>query len=78
VTDLERGVYEHLITGELAGRLRHVDPALVDRGDLDPGDAHDVLARHIAGLARRALLAVPGGDDRLARQVEVTKADRAP
>ncbi|MEV4655561.1 DUF3427 domain-containing protein [Micromonospora sp. NPDC049301] len=71
MTDLERGIYEHLITQELAGRLQHVDPALVQHDKLDPADAHDVLARHIATLARRALLAVPGGDDKLARQVEV-------
>lgn len=66
-----RGVYEHLITHELAERLRHVDPALVAHGDLEPADAPDVLARHLAALARRALRAVPGGDGQLARQVEV-------
>ncbi|MEH0980890.1 DUF3427 domain-containing protein [Micromonospora sp. CPCC 205556] len=71
MTDLDLGIYEHLITGELAERLQHVDPALVLQVKLDPADAHDVLARHIAALARRALLAIPGGDDKLARQVEV-------
>ncbi|WBB77262.1 DUF3427 domain-containing protein [Micromonospora sp. WMMD882] len=66
-----RGVYEHLITRELAERLRHVDPALVAHGALEPADAPDVLARHLATLARRALRAVPGGADQLVRQVEV-------
>ncbi|MCM0673245.1 DUF3427 domain-containing protein [Micromonospora phytophila] len=71
MTDLERGIYEHLITQQLAERLQHVDPALIQHEKLNPADAHDVLARHISTLTRRALLAVPSGDDKLARQVEV-------
>ncbi|SCL34928.1 ATP-dependent helicase IRC3 [Micromonospora pallida] len=71
MTEPARGVYEHLITHELADRLRQVDPALVEHGELEPAEAPDILARHIASLARRALRAVPGGDDRLARQVEL-------
>ncbi|MEU7608850.1 DUF3427 domain-containing protein [Micromonospora sp. NPDC049204] len=69
MTDLERGVYEHLITRELADRLQHVDPALVQHHKLDPADAHHTLARHIATLAARALQAVPSGDDKLHHQV---------
>jgi superfamily II DNA or RNA helicase/HKD family nuclease len=70
VADLERGVYEHLITQELADRLRLVDDDLVQRDKLDPADADELLARHIAVLARRALRAVPGSDqDRLIAQV---------
>ncbi|WP_281189938.1 phospholipase D-like domain-containing protein [Micromonospora inyonensis] len=71
MTEPARGIYEHLITHEVADRLRHVDPALIARGELEPVDAPDVLARHVAALARRALRAVPGGSDQLARQVEV-------
>jgi superfamily II DNA or RNA helicase/HKD family nuclease len=72
VTELGRGIYEHLITNELADRLRVIGPELVERTDLDPADAHEVLARHIAALARRALRAVSGPDDEsLARQVAV-------
>jgi hypothetical protein len=72
VADLERGVYEHLITRELADRLRLVDDDLVQRDRLDPADADELLARHIAVLARRALRAVAGSDgDRLAAQVAV-------
>ncbi|MGN9915366.1 DUF3427 domain-containing protein [Micromonospora palomenae] len=71
MTDLERGIYEHLITRQLAERLQHVDPTLVKQDKLDPADAHDVLSRHIAALARRALLAVGGGDDKLTRQVDL-------
>ncbi|RAO26585.1 51.5 kDa protein [Micromonospora saelicesensis] len=69
MTDLERGVYEHLITRELAGRLQHVDPALIQHHKLDPADAHQTLARHIATLAARALQSVPNGDDKLHHQV---------
>ncbi|PWU52338.1 DUF3427 domain-containing protein [Micromonospora sp. S4605] len=72
MTDLERGIYEHLITRELAGRLQHVDSALVQRAKLDPADAPDALARYIATLAHRALHAVAAGDDKLSRQVHLT------
>ncbi|MFG1913953.1 DUF3427 domain-containing protein [Micromonospora sp. NPDC048898] len=71
MTDLEQGVYEHLITRELADRLQHVDPALVQHHRLDPADAHHTLARHIAALAARALQAVPSGDDKLHHQIEL-------
>ncbi|MCG5434934.1 DUF3427 domain-containing protein [Micromonospora foliorum] len=69
MTDLERGVYEHLITRELATRLQHVDPALIQHHKLDPADAHKTLARHIATLAARALHSVPSGDDKLHHQI---------
>ncbi|NGM16113.1 DUF3427 domain-containing protein [Verrucosispora sioxanthis] len=71
MADLDRGIYEHLITEQLAERLRQVAPALVQHDKIELADAPDVLSRHIAGLARRALLAVGGGDDKLARQVEL-------
>ncbi|MEH1165501.1 DUF3427 domain-containing protein [Micromonospora sp. CPCC 205539] len=71
MTDLERGIYEHLITRELADHLQHVDPALVQRNILNPADAHNTLARHIAELAKRALQALPTGDDKLHRQVDL-------
>lgn len=72
MAELERGVYEHLITQGLDERLRLVDDDLVARGRLDPADADELLARPIAALARRALRAVPGSDgQRLAAQVAV-------
>ncbi|MEU5780382.1 DUF3427 domain-containing protein [Micromonospora lupini] len=71
MTDLERGVYEHLITRELATRLQQVDPALIQHHKLDPADAHHTLARHIAALAARALQSVPNGDDKLHHQVKL-------
>src|SRR4051794_28909485 len=73
VTELSLGVYEQLVTVWLEERLRSLDPQRVHRARLDPADAHEMLSRHIAALARRALRAV-GGDDAggLARQVELT------
>ncbi|GGM21282.1 helicase [Micromonospora sonchi] len=71
MAELERGVYEHVVTRDLADRLQHIDPALIQHAKLDPADAPDALARHIAALARRALHAVGGGDDKLHRQVEL-------
>ncbi|MFF5215822.1 DUF3427 domain-containing protein [Micromonospora sp. NPDC000442] len=71
MTDLEQGIYEHLITRELADRLQRLDPALIQHADLDPADAPNALAWHIATLARRALHALPGGDDKLTHQVEM-------
>ncbi|GIJ06843.1 DUF3427 domain-containing protein [Micromonospora andamanensis] len=70
MTDLERGVYEHILTRDLADQLQRVDSALIQHANLDPTDAPDALARHIASLAHRALQAV-AGDDKLHRQVEL-------
>ncbi|MET8040165.1 DUF3427 domain-containing protein [Micromonospora sp. NPDC005215] len=65
------GIFEHLITKELADRLHQLDRSLVQHGALDPADAHHTLARHIAVLAVRALQSVPNGDDKLHHQVEM-------
>ncbi|BCJ65840.1 DUF3427 domain-containing protein [Polymorphospora rubra] len=73
MADLPGGAYEHVVTHELARRLSELDTDLVQREALDPADADELLARHIAGLARRALRAVPGqGTDRTAAQVALT------
>src|SRR5438093_5965992 len=70
--DLPPGLYEELVTDALDRRLRLVDPALVDRGLLDPGDAYEVLARHLGELSRRALRSVSGENGvALARQVDL-------
>lgn len=71
VPGLPPGIYEQLVTAGLDRRLRQVSPTLVDREPLDPGDAEEVLARHLGDLARRALGSI-GGDHpvRLARQVD--------
>ncbi len=51
VGDLTPGVYEHLLTEVLHGRLAGRDSELVSLGELDPIDAHETLTRHIAELA---------------------------
>lgn len=72
MTGLARGVYDKLVTEEVNRRLSAVDPELVDRGPLDPGDAHQFLARHLGELAHRALRSVSGEDaTTLVRQVEL-------
>jgi superfamily II DNA or RNA helicase/HKD family nuclease len=72
VSELAEGAYEHVITQGLARHLRSVDGDLVQRMSLDPADSHEVLSRHLAGLAHRALQAVSGqGDERLARQIDL-------
>lgn len=45
------------------------------REPLDPADAHDVLARHVANLARRALRSI-AGEDRAGVQAQVDLANR--
>ncbi|MFI1192348.1 DUF3427 domain-containing protein [Micromonospora sp. NPDC020750] len=71
MTDLERGIYEHLVTHQLAGQLHHLDSARVQHRPLDPADSHKHLTRHLATLISRALQAVPNGDDKLHRQVDL-------
>ncbi|MFD0733876.1 DUF3427 domain-containing protein [Planotetraspora mira] len=74
MSDLQPGVYEHLVTRELGALIRALpDDGLIDRRSLDPADAHEALARHLAALTRRALRAVRGETDaaQLAQQVEI-------
>ncbi len=72
MAELVPGVYEKLVTDLLDRELRRLDPELVARGPLDPGDAHEILARHLAELGRRALKSVGGSDDAgLMRQVQL-------
>lgn len=74
MSDLQPGVYQHLITRQVDAKLRTVpDRDLIDRRSLDPADSHDTLARHLAALTRRALRSVNAENDtvRLARQVEI-------
>lgn len=72
-----RGIYERLITAGLEADLATLASELVDRGQLDPTDADEVLARHVVVTMRRALRSLPINDssdkrDLLTRQVEVT------
>lgn len=70
--ELPPGVYEHLVTSELNNHLAGIPDDLVERRSLDTAEAHDVLARHVEAMTRRALRAIPGdGPERLARQVKL-------
>ncbi|GLW11991.1 helicase [Microtetraspora sp. NBRC 13810] len=74
MSDLQPGIYQHLITREVDSRLRAIsNRELVDRRSLDIADSHETLARHLGALTRRALRAVRGENEavRLARQVEI-------
>ncbi|MBX6752157.1 MAG: DUF3427 domain-containing protein, partial [Micromonosporaceae bacterium] len=83
--ELAPGLYEHVVTAGLDRRLRPIE-ARVRRVRLDPADAHEVLARHLAALVRQALRSVGHGEDAetVARQVELANriaaaiADLAP
>lgn len=71
---LQPGLYETLLTGELAGRLeRDLDPtfhaALVELGS---AAAPDRLARHVAGLVERAILQLLE-EDRAVRGAEIAR-----
>jgi superfamily II DNA or RNA helicase/HKD family nuclease len=68
------GLYHTVVTQSLEHRLANLDPRLLQRGRLEDGDAHEVLARHLAALTRQALRQA-GGDEadpsKLAQQIEL-------
>lgn len=59
VASLAAGVYEHLVTDELAARLELAAPLLPTLDVLDDADAHLTLARHVGDELARALAALP-------------------
>lgn len=73
VTDLPAGLYEEVITQGLHARLApSIEAGLVQREELEPDDAPEILARYIGALARRALRAQSKSRDeagRLAAQI---------
>ncbi|SDX93707.1 Helicase conserved C-terminal domain-containing protein [Modestobacter sp. DSM 44400] len=73
--DVRTGIYEHLVTTELAEQLSTTDASLVQLAALDPGEAHEALTRHVTGLVSRALR-ITGGDDQagVARQVDLANS----
>ncbi len=72
---MARGLYEQLVTSGLDERLRAFDPPLIVREPLDPVEAHEVIARHLGFLARRALRSV-GGDDTASVERQVDLANQ--
>lgn len=58
--ELADGVYEHLVTDEFAERIAAVlDTRTIAQDEFDTGDAHVVLARHLARELMRVLDDVP-------------------
>ena len=71
---LNPGIYERLIDAALRSQL-DANCALVPTiRDIDPADAPQVLARHLATWLQRALAALPDGETRLALCREVFNA----
>lgn len=69
---LPNGLYEQLVSVGIHARLAALDPATVDRGSLEPADAHDFLANYLSTLAHRALRSVAGDEEStVSRQVEM-------
>lgn len=72
---LRPGLHQRLITADLARELGALDAARVRTADLDPGDAHETLARHLHAVARAALRS-QGGSDTAAVARQVALANR--
>ena len=53
---MAEGVYESLRTIRLDESLREIDDLVPRFTEVDPGEAHEVLARHVADAVKRALL----------------------
>jgi superfamily II DNA or RNA helicase/HKD family nuclease len=62
VDDLAPGLYEALIDEVLAGRLRELQPDIVEQRALRPADAADRLSRFVAEQVRRVVSAMPDSD----------------
>src|SRR5690349_13507411 len=75
MSDLPEGLYEQLVTEGLSHQLRSIESASISREALDPADAHEVLARHVGDLARRALR-LTGGDEQTDVVAQVQLANR--
>ena len=73
--DLSDGIYERLITDGLNDQLRSLDRKAISREPIDPAEAHEILARYIGELARRALRSA-AGDHRAAVEAQVAIANR--
>jgi hypothetical protein len=52
---MQEGLYESLVTEELAAALEQLDGLSTALGDIDPADQPHVLARHVASQVERRL-----------------------
>ena len=62
VGELEPGLYEALVTDELAARLATLEHVTPQQGELDTAEAPDRIASHISRQIERALRDVKEGD----------------
>ena len=71
--DLPFGLYERLVTAGLKARLLRFnsDAARIVKKELEPAEAHAILARHVAKVLSRALNALPH-EHRATAQSELT------
>ncbi|WP_040491871.1 DUF3427 domain-containing protein [Ilumatobacter nonamiensis] len=53
--EVEPGLYESLVTADLAGRLASLEPLTIDRRDLHTAEAPDRIAQHLSRQIERAL-----------------------
>ena len=62
--DFPFGLYQTLITAGLKARLLQFDPTRtrIVAEELDPAEAHSILARHLEAVVARALRALPEGE----------------
>ena len=69
---LPKGLYEQLITREISSALASLDRNVfqIEQEPLEPSDAYDILARHVYGVLKRVLRALPE-KERLEHQVEI-------
>src|SRR5690349_2711473 len=63
---LLEGLYERLITAELAAKLSGAPSLTADRGLVDDADAPEILARHVRDVVLRALRGERSAEKRLA------------
>jgi superfamily II DNA or RNA helicase/HKD family nuclease len=71
---LVTGLYEELVTRELAEALHKLEASEleVERGTVDPAEAHEVVARHLHRVLLSVLRSLPGeSSERVSRQVEL-------
>lgn len=70
--ELRPGLYEDLTTERLERILTEIEPGRIVRGQLDPADSAQVIARYVSTLVLRALEARSGEDaSSIARQVDL-------
>ena len=71
--DLPFGIYERLVTAGLKARLLRFnsDAARIVKKELEPAEAHAILARHVGKVLSRALNALPH-EHRATAQSELT------